>query len=173
MNNCFNCNKETNNPKFCSRSCAAIYNNKQFPKRKVQRKCTKCDNVVKSYRHTLCSKHHDEYIKTRYDYIEKLPLKEYWERKCIKRLHQSSKNAHIRGLARSKYKNLLKLPCANCGYDKHVELCHINPLSSFSEDQTVEEANAPSNVIQLCCNCHWEFDHGMLSLDFPEQPKFT
>jgi 5-methylcytosine-specific restriction endonuclease McrA len=173
MNNCINCNKETNNPKFCSSSCAAIVTNKLYPKRKTKKTCTKCGKPVKSYRHTLCEKHHKEYTETRYDYFQTLPLKEYWNRKCLTNLHTSSKNAHIRGLARSKYKDLIKLPCANCGYDKHVELCHIKPLSSFSEDQTVGEANARNNIIQLCRNCHWEFDHGLLFLDFPEQPEFT
>ena len=33
MNICFNCQKETINSKFCSRSCANSYNNKLKPKR--------------------------------------------------------------------------------------------------------------------------------------------
>jgi hypothetical protein len=35
---CKNCDKETSNEKFCSRSCAACFNNKKFPKR--QKKVT-------------------------------------------------------------------------------------------------------------------------------------
>ena len=33
MNKCLTCGKETTNPKFCSRSCSASYNNRQYPKR--------------------------------------------------------------------------------------------------------------------------------------------
>ncbi|WVQ00070.1 HNH endonuclease [Synechococcus phage MA10] len=33
MKHCLNCGEEHNKPKFCSRSCAATYNNKKFPKR--------------------------------------------------------------------------------------------------------------------------------------------
>lgn len=33
MNKCLYCEKETDNPKFCSRSHSAIFNNKAYPKR--------------------------------------------------------------------------------------------------------------------------------------------
>ena len=71
----------------------------------------------------------------------------------------SSRNSHIRGLARIQHKDLLKQPCAYCGYTRHVELCHIKAVSSFSEESLVSEVNSVDNVIQLCRNCHWEFDH--------------
>ena len=32
MNLCLNCGKETTNPKFCSRSCSATFNNKKREK---------------------------------------------------------------------------------------------------------------------------------------------
>ena len=40
---CLNCQTETTNPKFCSQSCAATYNNKKFPKRsRPPRYCLNC-----------------------------------------------------------------------------------------------------------------------------------
>lgn len=36
LNNCVNCGKETSNPKFCDRSCAAQTNNVLMPKRKSE-----------------------------------------------------------------------------------------------------------------------------------------
>jgi tryptophan halogenase len=86
------------------------------------------------------------------------PLGEFREKN--KHLHRSSLNAHIRVLARSWFKDLTKLPCACCGYDKHVELCHIKSLSSFGDDSLISEANHKDNIVQLCPNCHWEFDNG-------------
>lgn len=44
---CVNCNQETNNEKFCSRHCAAITNNKLYPKRKKLPKESKRNYVAK------------------------------------------------------------------------------------------------------------------------------
>lgn len=49
--------------------------------------------------------------------------------------------------------------CAICGYDKHVEICHIKSVSSFSDDTPISEINSLGNLIGLCPNCHWEFDN--------------
>lgn len=53
--NCINCNFETNNPKFCSRSCSVSYANKQKPKRQHSRpKCLFCDKIVNSKKCKFC-----------------------------------------------------------------------------------------------------------------------
>ena len=44
-----NCNKETKNPKFCSRSCSVSTTN-LVPKRKIARRCANCDNLIKDWR---------------------------------------------------------------------------------------------------------------------------
>lgn len=54
--------------------------------------------------------------------------------------------------------------CKNCNYSLHVEVCHIKPLSSFSNDIFIWEINNPNNLVYLCPNCHWEFDHELLVL---------
>lgn len=171
IKNCLNCNKETTNPQYCSRSCAAIVTNKLYPKKKCKRICSKCTNFVKSYKHTLCDFHNKEYLETRYDYTQELTLQDYWNRDCLKNLHASSKNSHIRGLAQRTHKHLKCLPCANCGYNKHVELCHIKPIRDFLPTDKIKDVNSPTNIIQLCPNCHWEFDNNLLILDFPDQSK--
>lgn len=56
------------------------------------------------------------------------------------------------------------MPCAVCGYTKHVELAHKRALQDFPDDALLSEVNARGNVIQLCPNCHWELDHGFLDL---------
>jgi len=170
INKCNHCGKETTNPKFCSKSCAAKETNK-IPKRKLKRKCSRCNLIIRNYKSTLCEQHYQEYLKNQKDYISNLTLDDYTQRDCIKRLHHSSKFAHIRGLCRTRNKDKLKLPCYVCGYSKHVELAHIKPLSSFDPTAKIGEVNHPNNIIQLCPNCHWEFDNGLIKLVFPEQPE--
>lgn len=165
MNTCLNCKNTTNNPKFCSRSCAATYTNRISPKRKLTRKCSKCSNIVRNYRTLLCEEHWKEYQSNKTIELENRPLLYYWSKKSLESLHISSKNAHIRALGRYKFKELLKLPCANCNYSKHVELCHIKPIKDFSETSSISEINSDSNIIQLCPNCHWEFDKGLLKIE--------
>jgi hypothetical protein len=54
---CYFCQKETQNPKFCSRSCSASYNNAKYPKRSaVIRKCDRCNNKCKSNKSRYCSR---------------------------------------------------------------------------------------------------------------------
>lgn len=159
---CVNCDKETANPKFCCRSCAAIYTNKISPKRKLTKNCCKqgCDNLVRNYRSTLCQQHFEERQLTQKENMLNTTLAEI--RSLYPDLHSSSKHAKIRGFARNWFKDLTKLPCANCGYDKHVELCHIKAISDFKDTETVGDVNSLENIIQLCPNCHWEFDNGIL-----------
>lgn len=165
MKNCENCGIETKNPKYCSKSCAAIQTGKLFPKRKITRICIKCDNLVKSYRHSRCELHHTEYMLTRFDAVKELTLKDYWSKDSLKNLHPSSKNAHIRAQARSNFKDLTSKPCAKCGYNKHVELCHIKPIREFNENSKIKDINSYGNLIQLCPNCHWEFDNYLFKLE--------
>lgn len=142
---------------FCSRSCACSYNNKAFPKRKCKRKCF-CGDPVKSHRHTRCERHWNEWHKERGRY-KAITIGEYREKLSVKGKHPSWVNVGIRGLGRTWFKELLKQPCKHCGYNKHVELCHIKPISEFSDDTPLSVVNSPDNVIQLCPNCHWEFDN--------------
>jgi hypothetical protein len=160
---CLHCQEETKNPKFCCRTCAAIYNNKKSPKRKLTRLCSclDCKSIVRNYRSSRCETHYQEYLKCKKDSILETTIGEYRDRNKL--LHSSSTHAHIRGLARSWFKELTKKPCAACGYNKHVELCHIKAMASFTEDSLIKEVNNKDNIVQLCPNCHWEFDNGLLS----------
>jgi hypothetical protein len=69
---------------------------------------------------------------------------------------QSARFNIIRGRARNQHKHIKA--CQFCGYDKHVEVCHIKPIHSFPEDTLVSIINDPSNILILCPNCHWEHD---------------
>ena len=46
------------------------------------------------------------------------------------------------------------MKCAICGYDKHVEIAHIKPVSDFTDSCTIAEINSIDNLIALCPNHH-------------------
>ncbi len=54
--------------------------------------------------------------------------------------------------------------CAVCGYSNHIQVSHIVAVSEFPKTATVRQVNDLSNLIALCPNHHWEFDHGILDL---------
>lgn len=91
----------------------------------------------------------------------KKDLEFYWEKESVKDKHPSWKNAHIRGLARGWYKKYIT-NCMNCGYNKHVEVCHIKAIKDFDSKASILQVNSPENIAILCPNCHWEFDNNLL-----------
>ena len=157
MNHCLNCTNETINPRFCSRSCSATYTNKSNPKRKITRQCTRCNNKVANHKTTLCLEHLEEFLSS--SKFKDLTIGEYRHRVSVKGKHPSWLHSHIRSFARTWLKELKEKACAFCGYNKHVELAHIKGLKEFSDDALLGEVNSIDNVIQLCPNCHWEFDN--------------
>jgi heterodisulfide reductase subunit B len=73
-------------------------------------------------------------------------------------LHKSSAFALVRSRARAVFKDHPQI-CQTCGYDKHVEICHKKAIKDFPHTALVSEINSPDNLLMLCPNCHWEFDH--------------
>lgn len=161
MNKCINCCKKTSNPKFCSKSCSAIVNNK-VPKRKW--KCKKCNlHKIKSSKWsrlcTSCYKPKMSYV-SKYKTLGEMKL-------AIPEFKYGHLQLHavIREQSRRIFLNKGNYSCQNCKYDKHIEVCHIKPVTSFSDNSLISEINHISNLIGLCPNCHWEFDNGLLNLN--------
>lgn len=160
---CVSCNKETTNPKFCSKSCAATTNNK-IPKRKRKIKYCKCGKEINNQ---------NQFCPTC------LPNYRDWSQISLndttgKRKYQM--HSRIRQLARKIYYKYMKgkeLKCCNCGYNKHIEICHIKPVYAFDPKTKISEINDIANLIGLCRNCHWEFDNKLLTLDFTFLAEFT
>jgi predicted restriction endonuclease len=74
-------------------------------------------------------------------------------------------SALLRHVARQTYKHSQRpYICHTCGYDKHVEICHIRAINTFPDDTPVSVVSGIDNLIALCPNCHWEFDNGLLHL---------
>ena len=154
MNKCLQCGKETKNLKFCSRSCSASYNNRRRKKQKYY--CEKCGQLIGEgqnfSRRKFCNKCNPNNVD--------------WNNITLKQVKEKRKyqpHSRIRDLARKKALQYNRFyQCSNCGYNKHVEVCHIKSIDSFNEDSCIGEINSLSNLVGLCPNCHWEFDHGLL-----------
>ena len=154
MAKCNCCGKSTTNPKFCSRSCAVKTTNK-IPKRKKKTSyCISCGKETEFFRRKFCT--------------DCNPMKRDWNNitygeATSKRKYQ--KNSRIRNLARKIYRKSTKPKCCIiCGYDKHFEVCHVRPISSFPDTAKISQINCLDNLISLCPNHHWELDHGNLIL---------
>lgn len=168
-NICLNCGKEilcsdgeklsnVKKKKFCNQSCAASYNNRNRQKRKYY--CEKCGNLI--------GEGYVEYHKRKY--CDKCtPNYKDWSKITygeMKNLRKYQVNSRIRELARKVYvENDGSKICQRCGYDKHIEVCHIKGISEFSDDTPISVINDFSNLIGLCPNCHWELDYGDLTID--------
>lgn len=149
---CFKCGKQTDNPKFCSRSCSASYTNKMSPKRKKKQHFCKYCGIPVDGRKTTCPEHNINNIDWSIITLRELTDKRSYQ-----------KNGRIRELARFKFKNK-ELKCLICGYNTHVEICHKKSISSFSSDTPISVINSDDNLVCLCPNHHWEFDNGIISL---------
>jgi predicted Zn-ribbon and HTH transcriptional regulator len=54
--------------------------------------------------------------------------------------------------------------CKVCGYSLHTEVCHIKDVKDFPSSALISEINHIDNLVALCRNHHWEFDHGHVKL---------
>ncbi len=77
--------------------------------------------------------------------------------------YKCAKFNRVREISRRTYLNSEKEnKCLICGYNKHIDICHIKPISSYSKDTVLSEINSLDNLVALCRNCHWEFDHNLM-----------
>lgn len=144
-----NINKSPNH--FCSRSCAAKINNLKPKRIKKDRFCKKCNIKITKDTRTLC----DNCLNT----VDWSTIK-FGE---LKGRYKYQKHSRIRDLARSKF-DKVKKECVICGYSKSVHVAHIKAVNSFSKDTPISEINDLSNLVLLCPNHHYEFDHGLIQL---------
>ncbi len=169
MKNCLMCNTALlgkYNAKFCSRSCSTkfknINNHSTKGKGKGKPICAtdNCNQRVVSYGHKFCRLCIDE---KRIFVWSKNPTKKQLEEQYTKKNHRSSAYSYIRWHAREIVLKD-KTSCSNCGYSKHTEVCHIKPIQEFENNSTLNEINCIKNLIRLCPNCHWEYDHKLLKI---------
>lgn len=112
---------KTSRQKYCSQSCSAKINN-LVPKRKRKIKMCKACKKNESGRNHYCLNCLPKFKERLLD----APLSKYLERK-----NDPNRFAEIRCHAKYIMKSEPKI-CKNCGYSKHVEVCHIKGISKFS-----------------------------------------
>jgi len=152
MTACLTCGRETRNPKYCSRSCAIKQNNRLFPKRFPGGTCFVCSRPIPT-RNKYCPEHRPDKRLDRAQPIASV---------ADNSEHPACRYARLRQDARRLYLAAFPYRCVRCGYDKHIEVCHRKPVSSFDLDTPISVVNALDNLLGLCPNCHWELDHGLL-----------
>jgi hypothetical protein len=171
--------------RFCNQSCAAVFNNNQFPRTRTSRKlspqstrnssgnCQRCRAIIQF------SQRRDGRFNVRRFCIVCCHISHFPASKLVetrtkgdlfdKRSNWQSARSSLREHARKVFLSSGKpLACAVCGYAIHVQIAHIKPVSSFPNETLISEINALPNLIALCPNHHWEFDHHLLNL-IPEE----
>jgi len=152
--NCLYCQEKTDNPNFCSRSCAAKINNHKYPKRvKKESLCACGENKTKTAKYCRSCSNEQKFL----NYGKKTLEESVKESKNYAAKHKYEKiRQHAKRLAE---KLNWYTKCEKCGYNKHVELCHKKPIHSFNKNTLIEQINSKSNILFLCPNCHWEYDN--------------
>lgn len=154
---CLHCGETTKNPKFCTASCAAIYNNKSRRKNPIPYcKGEGCDKIT--------------YGKTGYcnECRVEFTIEEYAKRTIKDLMGNFRKNRYqeIRNHAHrvADFHNLEK-KCPYCGYQNHFDLCHIKSIGDFDKNTKLFIVNHVDNLIYLCKNHHWDLDNGFLTIE--------
>jgi hypothetical protein len=131
MNVCLNCNKDTRNPKFCSRACSVTFNNTNNHWRdktnRIVKKCLNCDAVcANKYCSIICQRMFEAKVSVNNNTCSSATIKRYLI-------------------------NTIGNVCSVCritewnGKPIVMELEHINGDSSD---------NSLSNCCLICPNCH-------------------
>lgn len=151
--------------KYCSRPCASKAigqqlqeHNRAVGKKRAPRVCGLCPNELGSSNTSgLCIAC---YLERASERREQTTLKE------LRRTHTTAEfHAKVRAWARKEYDG--PMACEACGYETHVDICHVQPVAAFPSDTRIADVNRRSNLVALCRNHHWEFDNGLLVLDGP------
>ena len=134
---------EMRRQKFCSRSCAAQANNTLRQRTRKERACACCGALYRRPPRSLS-----------------ILCSECNEQRGGVRLKRDASVGAIRAHARTVMGAANRMAsCERCGYSRHVQVCHVRPVREFADDAPFREINDLGNLVALCPNCHWEFDH--------------
>jgi hypothetical protein len=144
---------------FCGKGCATSWNNRHRPSRALaQRPCETCPQCggkrSDSSRNGICRTCRKA---NRLAVLETTTVGELRAQYGTAAFH-----AKLRGLSRWAYKG--PMACRECGYDRHVDICHLRPVASFPPSATIAEVNAESNLAAFCPTHHWELDAGFIQV---------
>lgn len=134
---CLKCGKETSNPKFCSRSCAASITNIGITRNGLpcDKKCRNCNILLKKNAYTFCSSSCESDFKFK-EFIDRfkkgLIIHTKSQRKCLIHIHGNK--------------------CSDCGilpfWNDKILVLEVDHIDGNSDN------NLPDNLRLLCPNCH-------------------
>lgn len=173
--NCLNCDVETSNPKFCSRSCSASLNNALMPKRKLNNRCFSCEGFIRS-NVKYCSECYQVFIKNRKvkfcdkHQIDRI-IKNGKTYKCI----ECNKEAVVSYRQRAKKRLVENFggKCKICGYKKSTRALHFHHVDPSTKSFGIGTGNTRKwelvleevkKCILVCSNCHGEIHDGLINL---------
>jgi len=149
---------ELKRKKFCSRSCAASFNNKRREMPKVIHLCINCGEKV-SRSSDLCVDCYRDSVSTANKSLGFYTKdKTYLSSKCQQIRYHSRKVMADSGIER------VCSYCKDHTYDSILQVHHIKSILQFDHDTLVEEINDTSNLVWLCPNHHAMLEQGLISL---------
>lgn len=169
-NTCLNCGKEiiaqkgvrlrdVKRKKFCNLSCSAIHNNTgRVRSQKPDQFCSCGKQISKRSSTGLCRSCALNLLERSIENQTKTSLADR------RNYYNSWRSSISRHAVRVFDASGLDKKCAICGYETRVDICHVKPVAMFCENALITEINDLSNLVPLCPNHHWEFDHGILNL---------
>lgn len=152
--------------KFCSRTCAATYNNKARKPGDPSYYTLICKKCGKSFSSA------DKRI-TRCGSCKHLTTSEFGGLSLaeVKNRYGSNWHSRIREHSRLVYRNSgqpLHCVIPTCEYTHYFEVAHLIAIESFSGSDTVLQMNNPANLLALCPNHHKDYDLGYLIFETGE-----
>lgn len=142
--------------KFCSKSCAASYNNRISIKRPRRRTCLVCNKAILSVR-KYCSE------QCRAFHASLRPRADFDSTQAVVAWRQRAK------LRAVQYKGGR---CQSCGYNKSVRALTFHHIDPTQKDFNVSSSTKAWSTIKseldkcllLCANCHAEVHDGLLNV---------
>lgn len=148
---------------FCSLSCSAKFTNHVVPKRAAKQhvcRTSLCLNLI-SVRRKFCKDCRPAVV-TRATLDQW--LKKWGTLGDLQHRAKYQAHAHVRTIARTVYRVVGGARhCKVCLYAKHIDVCHLRDICDFPSSAPIALVNHPDNLVGLCKNHHWEFDHHLLS----------
>jgi hypothetical protein len=115
---------EVRKKSFCGSSCSTTFNNRKREKKNKK-------NLVKP---------------EKFSFFEGITKKEFFEKKGVYYKFRSEIRKHVQYVYE---KNQGDKTCKVCGYDKHIQVCHIKSVSSFSDDALITKINSKDKQSNL------------------------
>jgi len=151
--------RDVRRKRFCNRSCAAFFHHGR--PEPAPRLCQTCGEVI--VQGSRLRKYCADHPRGRMPRVS-IGTRTKGNLFATRPNWQSARNA-IRNHAKTVFaKSGLPLRCYVCNYDYHVQIAHKVPVSNFPKSAPLSQVNAIDNLVALCPNHHWEYDHGKLTL---------